>query len=127
MSPPFLNDDVVPFYNYQGRAVGYFYDFEWLYLYDGTPVAWLHDEENVYAFNGKYLGWFQDGWIRDRQGQATFFVDGASGGPVKPARHARPARSARRARPARAARQARPARPARKVSWSSLGDEAFFR
>ena len=126
MSSPYLDDQVVPFYNHEGRAVGYVYDRQWIYLYDGTPVAWLSDEEFLYSYHGRYLGWFQDGWIRDRHGRAVFFVQGASGGPAKPARQARPARGARHARPARGAREARPARPARSVSWSAHSDESFF-
>jgi hypothetical protein len=32
-------DDVITFYNYEGRAVAYLYEGEFIYLYDGTPVA----------------------------------------------------------------------------------------
>jgi hypothetical protein len=121
-----MSNEIVTFYNYEGRAVAYLYDGEYIYLYDGTPVAWLSDGEFIYSYSGKYLGWIQDGWIRDRNGDAVFFTEGTSGGHIKPARHARPARGARGARPARGAREARPARPARTLSWSRLSSESFF-
>lgn len=119
-------DEIITFYDYRGEAVAYLSDGEYIYLYDGTPVGWLSDGENIYSYSGSYLGWIQDGWIRDRSGLCVFFTDGSSGGPARPARHARPARGARHARPARGAREARPARPARSVGWSKLSGDSFF-
>src|SRR5665213_2106723 len=117
--------EIETLYNVQGRAVAYIFEDEHLYLYTGEPVAFLHDE-HVYAFKGRYLGWLQDGWIFDRQGRRAFFTADATGGPARPARHARPARGARRARPARSAREVRPAKPARSLAWSPSSDELFF-
>ncbi|MFN9529826.1 MAG: 4-fold beta flower protein [Pseudomonadaceae bacterium] len=120
--------DYVTFYDRTGRAVAWFdneNDQPTIYLYDGRPIAWISDE-SIYAFSGAHLGWFIDGWIRDSHGRGALFTPDASGGPAKPARHARPARGARHARPARSARQARPARPARSAVWSPLSGEEFF-
>ncbi|WP_369122660.1 MULTISPECIES: 4-fold beta flower protein [unclassified Pseudomonas] len=118
----------VTFYDRQGRAVAWFDDEQdnpAIYLYSGRPVAWISDE-SIYAYSGAHLGWFVDGWIRDSHGHAVLFTPDCSGGPARPARHARPARGARQARPARGARHARPARPARTTSWSPLSGDAFF-
>jgi hypothetical protein len=117
--------EIETLYNVQGRPVAYVFQGEYVYLYDGKPVAFFRDE-HLYGFNGRYLGWLQNGWIFDRRGQRVFFTREATGGPARPARHARPARGARQARPARSARQARPARPACSLAWSPSSDESFF-
>lgn len=120
--------DYVTFYNHEGRPIAWVgdnQDYPSIFLFDGTPVAWIADDA-LYDYSGRYLGWLQDGWVRDRYGDAVFFTAEASGGPAKPARQARPTRGARGARPARGAREARPARPARSTAWSSLSDESFF-
>ena len=119
-------DEIITFYSGSGEAVAYLYEGEWIYLYDGTPVAWLSEGEHIYDYSGRYLGWLQDGWVRDLYGACVFFTDDATGGPAKPARHARPARGARTARPARGARNARPARAARVLGWSQTPGESFF-
>jgi hypothetical protein len=121
-----MSNDILTFFDRGGRAVAYLYDEEYIYLYNGTPVGFLHDDEFVYNYRGKYLGTFVDGWVRDRFGRCVFFTEDASGGPARPARHARPARSARHARPARAAREARSARAARAVAWSDFDTDGFF-
>lgn len=40
-------DEILTFYNHEGRAVAYLYEGEYVYLYDGTPVAWLSDGEFI--------------------------------------------------------------------------------
>ncbi len=117
---------MVTLYNSSGRAVAYVDDDgESIYLYNGTPAGWLSGED-VYAYKGRYLGWISSGWFYDRNGYPAFFTDDSSGGPARPARHARPARGARGARPAKGARSARPARAARSLSWSQYSDETYF-
>ena len=51
-----------------------------IYLWAGTPVAYLvsnGDNYHIYGFNGKHLGWFEDGIIRDHNGYALGFIEGA--------------------------------------------------
>jgi hypothetical protein len=117
--------DILPLYDQRGAVVAYIYEGEWIYVWGGKPVGYLHDG-HVYSFGGRYLGWMEDGWIRDRYGRCAFSTEDASGGPARPARHAKPARGARHARPARGARHARPAKPAKVVGWSETSDESFF-
>ena len=54
---------------------GVFYD------YGGRPLAFL-DHENIVSYSGKHLGWFHDGYVRDEQGDAVAFTEGAHGGPL---------------------------------------------
>lgn len=118
----------VTFYNVEGRNIAWSsgtQDYPTIFLLDGTPVAWIADNA-LYDYSGNYLGWFQDGWVRDRAGNAVFFTAEATGGPVKPARQARPVRGANTAHPVRGTREVQPTRPARTSSWSLLSDESFF-
>jgi len=120
--------DYIAYYNREGRPIAWLSDngdYPSIFLFDGTPVAWIADNA-LYDYAGRCLGWLEDGWVRDRSGNAVFFTSEATGGPAKPARQARPARGARAARPARGARDARPARPARTTSWSPFSAESFF-
>ena len=113
------------FYNRTGKPVAYTEDDTHVFLFTGEPVAYFV-ENAVYGFNGKHLGWFYNGWIRDLNGRCVFFSEEASGGPAKPARHARPAKNAKHAKPAKAAKQARRARAAFGPSWSELSGIQFF-
>lgn len=116
------------FYNVEGRNIAWISDtqgYPTISLLDGTPVAWIADDA-VYDYSGNYLGWFQDGWVRDRTGNAVFFTKEAAGGPVKPARLTSIMRGTKTARPARGAREVQPTRPARTSSWSLFSDESFF-
>ena len=54
-----------------------------IYLWNGTPVAYLSPESNyynIYGFNGNHLGWFEDGIVRDEDGDAVGFQKGAVSG-----------------------------------------------
>jgi len=125
---PFPEDEIVPFYNREGRAIFYLYsDGKYFYHYGGTPLAYLYNDEYVVSFSGKYLGWIHNGWIIDySDGSYAFFSPYASGGVSRPSRKSRPSRSSRRSRPSRASRQSRPSRPSRKTRWSVQSSEAFF-
>jgi hypothetical protein len=41
---------------------------------------------SIYDYSGRHIGWLQDGWIRDRDGNAVLFSAEAMGGPLKPLR-----------------------------------------
>lgn len=66
-------------YNTQGWTVAYIaYDDEnTIYMWDGKPVAYL-DGEDIYGFNGKHLGWYQDGILRDHNGNIAGFNKNAA-------------------------------------------------
>ncbi len=59
-----------------GNPVAYIEDSEnepAIYLWNGHAVAYLSDN-HVYGFNGKHLGWFEDGIIRDQNGEKIGFT-----------------------------------------------------
>lgn len=61
-------------YNTEGQAVAYidYDDEQTIYMWGGKPVAYL-DGEDIYGFNGKHLGWYQDGILRDHDGNIAGF------------------------------------------------------
>lgn len=97
----------------------------WLELPDcmrdlnGTVLGWLYDDA-VHSTNGSHVGYFNDGLFRDNSGRVVSWVDGASGGPVKPVKHVRPVQPVKHVRPVRAVRSVRNVRAVRSLSWSPL-------
>ena len=54
-----------------------------IYLWNGTPVAYLSAKSSyydIYGFNGNHLGWFEDGIVRNQDGDAIGFQKGAVSG-----------------------------------------------
>jgi hypothetical protein len=50
-------------------------------MWNGTPVAYLDPDGkafNIYGFNGEHLGWFEQGIVRDHEGYAVGFKEGAT-------------------------------------------------
>jgi hypothetical protein len=113
------------FFDHSGVPVAYLHEAEYVYLLDGRPVAMLR-EEYLYAYSGKYLGWLHNGWVWDRAGQAVFFTENSSGGPVRPARQFRSAKDSRGAPPVLGVREVPPARPVQSLTWSPLSGPQFF-
>tara|TARA_B100000963_G_scaffold144061_1_gene125502 strand:- start:1199 stop:1627 length:429 start_codon:yes stop_codon:yes gene_type:complete len=76
----------ISLFNSDGDAVAYIDtddEDNTIYLWNGTPVAYLSPESNyynIYGFNGNHLGWFEDGIIRDDDGDAVGFQKGAVSG-----------------------------------------------
>jgi len=95
------------FYNSQGHPTAYTEDEVYIYLFSGQPVAYI-DDSSVFAYNGRHLGRFEDGWIRDNQGNCVFFTEDSSGVPMKPMK------------------SMKPMRPMNTLLWSQLSGEQFF-
>ena len=76
----------ISLFNSDGDAVAYIDtddEDNTIYLWNGTPVAYLSPESNyynIYGFNGNHLGWFEDGIVRDEDGNAVGFQKGAVSG-----------------------------------------------
>lgn len=111
------------FFNRNGEAIAYT-DKEDIYLYSGKVVAYM-DGDEVYAYSGKHIGWFEEGWIRDLNGNCVFFTENAVGGLAKPATHATPAKNAQHATPAKG-KHASHAKSAYSNSWSENSGKEFF-
>jgi hypothetical protein len=84
LSSQILLAEEITLFNSDGEAIAYI-DAEdedlTIYMWNGTPVAYLDpdgDDFNIYGFNGEHLGWFEDGIIRDHEGYAVGFIEGAT-------------------------------------------------
>ena len=106
----------IDFYSKSGESVAYTEDEQHIYLFSGRPVAFLSGDA-VYSFSGKHIGWFEDGWIRDREGKAVFFMSDAYGGPIKPVKRVKPVKGVKRVKSVK---------PIKALSWSDLSGEQFF-
>ena len=113
------------FYDSNGRPVAHTEDGVHIYLFSGEPVAYL-DNGSVYSFSGRHLGRFENGWIRDNNGQCVFFTENATGGPMRPMKMMRPMKSMKQMKPMKGMKEMRPMRPMDSLSWSELSGEQFF-
>jgi hypothetical protein len=115
----------ITFYDFQGHPTAYTEDEIHIYLFSGQPIAYI-DDTSVYAYNGKHLGRFEDGWIRNNQGNYVFFTEDASGGPMKPMKSMKPMKGMRGMKPMMGMKQMKPMRPMKTYSWSELSVKEFF-
>jgi len=109
-------------HNRTGKAVVYINDSGTLYRFSGQPVAYLRGS-SVYGFDGKHLGWFTNGWFRDRNGGASLFTSGSSGGPIPPIPRIPPIPSIPRIQPIPRIPEIEPIRPIDSLGW---GDDTIF-
>ena len=76
----------ISLFNSDGDAVAYIDvndEDNTIYLWGGTPVAYLSAQSNyynIYGFNGNHLGWYEDGVLRNEDGDAVGFKKGAISG-----------------------------------------------
>lgn len=97
----------VNLFDYNGEAVAYIDlddDDLTIYLWDGTPVAYLvpdDDAYNIFGFNGKHLGWYENGIVKNHDGYAVGFKEGAVNIYVK----YRPNKSPKKVKPYKAFKQ----------------------
>lgn len=76
----------ITLFNSNGDAIAYIDtndDDNAIYLWNGTPVAYLTPESsyyNIYGFNGNHLGWFEDGIVRNEEGDIIGFQKGSVSG-----------------------------------------------
>ena len=73
----------ITLFNSSGEATAYIDTDEELtiYLWNGKPLAYLvsnGDSFHIYGFNGKHLGWYEEGIVRDHNGYAVGFQEGAT-------------------------------------------------
>ena len=76
-------DSPDPIYGQHGDVVAWFSD-DVIYDLKGDAKAFLSDG-SVITYKGKYCGRLEDGWFRDKHGDAiAFFDDAGPSGPIKP-------------------------------------------
>ena len=79
LAPAISYAQEISLYDSTGEAVAYIdtdNDMN-IYLWRGEPVAYL-DGQSIYGFNGKHLGWLKKGILRDNNGYAVGFMEGAT-------------------------------------------------
>lgn len=89
-----------------------------IYMWNGTPVAYLEpngDNYNIYGFNGTHLGWFENGIVRDHEGYAVGFKEGA----VSIYTKYEPYKSYKQYKPYKAYKQYAPYKPYYKTQFSN--------
>jgi hypothetical protein len=78
-----INAQETTLFDSQGNARAYidYDDDATIYLWSGKAVAFLENDGSdmcVFGFNGNFLGWYEDGIVRDKNGNAVGARDGAT-------------------------------------------------
>lgn len=109
-----------------GRPVAYIStdDGMTIYMWNGKPVAYLSggNSINIYGFNGEHLGWFDNGIVRDHNGDAVGFMKGA----VNMYTSYEPYKSYRQYKPYKAYQQYAPYKPYNSSSFSRTPLASFL-
>lgn len=110
--------DEISLFDSAGQPVAYIAtdDDMTIYMWSGEPVAYLSggNSINIYGFNGEHLGWFDNGIIRDHNGDAVGFMKGA----VNMYTSYEPYKSYRQYKPYKAYQQYAPYKPYNSSSFS---------
>ncbi len=112
-----------PIYGSTGNVEGWL-ENEIFYNLNGSPTLFLKSE-HIYSFqNGEHKGRLLNGLIRDHSGAVVGFMDGATGGPMKPLKSLTPLRPLKSLTPLKPLTQISPIKPLDVAAWSEieLGD-----
>ena len=71
-----------PIFNRKGKVVGWLHEKN-IYGPGGKHLAFIK-KENVYNHRGEHKGFFLDNFLKDSEGKAVAFIEGATGGPLLP-------------------------------------------
>lgn len=113
----------ISLYNSTGEAVAYIdtdNDMN-IYLWKGDPVAYL-DGKSIYGFNGKHLGWLKRGIVRDNNGYAVGFMEGATNMLTKLER----LKGLQKLEPLKSLQQLEPLEPLEKSQWAPVPLEMYL-
>lgn len=113
------------FYDQHGAPVAYSDDGEHIYTFGGRPVGYISGE-SIYGYSGKHLGRFENGLIRDNNGNVALFSQECSGGPIKPIKQIKPIKGIKQIRPIKGIKQIKPIKPISTLGWSAFSGEQFF-
>ena len=117
---------MIIYYDKLGNPTVYSDGGNTLFFFDGRAAAHVV-EGVVYSNLGLQIGWLSNGWIRDLDGSAAFFAEGAFGvGPSIPLRHPAPIREDKLPFSIPIIKKNLIERPIDKVTWSPLSGESFF-
>jgi hypothetical protein len=127
--PLFVTAQEITLFDSDGEAKAYIdTDDEDLtiYLWEGTPVAYLVSNDGdfgIYGFNGKHLGWFEDGILRDHEGYALGFIEGA----VNKTTKYEPSKGYKKYKPYKSYKEYAPYKPYYKNKFSNTPLSLFLR
>ena len=121
------SDHEIALFNSKGEPVAYIAvdDDYTIYLWGGKPVAYLYRHSNnihIYSFNGDHLGWFEDGIIRDHDGNAVGFKKDT----VKKPTQLEPLKGLRELKPLKSLRELPPLKPLFTSRWSKIPLEVYL-
>jgi len=124
----FMNNDIW-FYDRYGAArilflrAGRFVDRQ------GNALGYIHDNQFLYGFSGRHCGWYENGIIRDLNGQVVAFMDGANDfpSPILPIRQIPPIPAISKIPPIPAIRQISRIKPIKKFGWSEVDPVNLFK
>ena len=110
-------------FDVNGNPVAYiaYSDEETIYLWGGEPVAYL-DDDSIYGFNGIHLGWYEDGVIRDHDGNIVGTNEKTAAVFVK----FEPFKGFKKFKPFKAFKQFEPFKPFYHTTQSSLPLDEFL-
>jgi len=116
----------ISLFNSKGKPIAYIdTDDLTIYLWNGKPVAYLFSNDNklhIYGFNGKHLGWFVSGIIRDHEGDAVGFKEGA----VNVYTEYEPYKAYKQYKPYKSYKEYAPYMPYLSTSWSNTPLSLFL-
>lgn len=117
----------VTLFDSKGNARAYIdYDEkETIFLWNGKPVAFLNNDGSdvcVFGFNGNFLGWYEDGIIRDKNGDAI----GVRKGAVNMVTSIEPIKGIQEITPIRPITSITPIKPFFSNNWSSKSLTEFL-
>jgi|TARA_R110002049_G_scaffold307396_2_gene507774 hypothetical protein len=115
-----MNAQETTLFDSQGNARAYidYDDDATIYLWNGKAVAFLENDGNdmcVFGFNGNFLGWYENGIVRDENGNAV----GARNGATNMITNIEPIKSIQEISPIRPITPITPIKPIFSNSWSS--------
>ncbi|MBP2625568.1 MAG: hypothetical protein H6Q68_279 [Firmicutes bacterium] len=74
---------MIPVFNKNGKTIAWLKD-SIVFAKDGSKALAFIEQENIFSYSSKHLGIFQNGYFRDKKGDAIAFIKGASGDPFPP-------------------------------------------
>lgn len=106
-----------------GEAVAYIdtSDDATICLWPGKPVAYL-DDKSIYGFNGMHLGWFDQGVIRDHNGNGVGFIQGG----INKLTRLEVLKSLESLKPLKSLKELEPLKPLNSIQWAMLPLELFL-
>jgi len=113
----------ITLFDSEGEVVAYIdtSDDATIYLWSGKPVAYL-DGKSMYGFNGKHLGWFDQGVIRDHNGNGVGFIQGA----ISKLTRLEGLKSLKSLKPLKSLKELEPLKPLNSNQWARLPLELFL-